>query len=72
VIGVSFVMLIGGVVITESVFNIPGLGRLVVDAITQRDFPIIRAMLLIFSGVYLLINLIIDIIYTLIDPRIQY
>jgi peptide/nickel transport system permease protein len=72
VIGVSFVMLVGGVVITESVFNIPGLGRLVVDAITQRDFPIIRAMLFVFSGVYLLINLIIDIVYTLIDPRIQY
>ena len=72
VIGVSFAMLIGGVVITESVFNIPGLGRLVVDAITQRDFPIIRAMLFIFSGVYLLINLIIDIFYTIIDPRIRY
>ena len=72
VIGISFVLLIGGVVVTESVFNIPGLGRLIVDAITQRDFPIIQAMLLIFSGIYVLINLGIDIVYTLLDPRIRY
>jgi len=72
VIGVSFVLLIGGVVVTESVFNIPGLGRLIVDAISQRDFPIIQAMLLVFSGIYVLINLAVDIIYTLLDPRIRY
>ena len=72
VIGISFVLLIGGVVVTESVFNIPGLGRLIVDAITQRDFPIIQAMLLIFSGIYVLINLGVDIVYTLLDPRIRY
>ena len=72
VIGISFVLLIGGVVVTESVFNIPGLGRLIVGAISQRDFPIIQAMLLIFSGIYVLINLAVDIIYTLFDPRIQY
>lgn len=72
VIGTSFVMLIGGVVITETVFNIPGLGRLVVDAISQRDFPIIQGMLVIFAGFYVLINLGVDIIYTVVDPRIRY
>lgn len=72
VIGLTFVLLIGGVVVTESVFNISGLGRLLVDAISQRDYPIIRSVLLVFSGVYVLINLVIDIIYTFLDPRIQY
>jgi peptide/nickel transport system permease protein len=72
VIGTSFVMLIGGVVITETVFNIPGLGRLVVDAISQRDFPIIQGMLVIFAGFYVLINLCVDLIYTAVDPRIRY
>lgn len=72
VIGTSFVMLIGGVVITETVFNIPGLGRLVVDAISQRDFPIIQGMLVVFAGFYVLINLSVDLIYTIVDPRIRY
>ena len=72
IFGLSFVLLIGGVVVTESVFNIPGLGRLIVDAINQRDFPVIQAMLLIFSGIYVLVNLIIDVLYTVLDPRIRY
>lgn len=72
IFGLSFVLLIGGVVVTESVFNIPGLGRLIVDAINQRDFPIIQAMLLIFSGIYVLVNLVIDVLYTVLDPRIRY
>ena len=62
----------GGVVITETVFNIPGIGRLVVDAISQRDYPIIQGVTLIFSGVYVIVNLLVDLSYTLIDPRIRY
>jgi peptide/nickel transport system permease protein len=72
VIGIGVALLIGGVVITETVFNIPGVGRLVVDAISQRDFPIIQGVTLIFSGVYVVVNLLIDLSYTLLDPRIRY
>ena len=72
VIGLGIALLIGGVVITESVYNIPGLGRLVVDAILKRDYPIIQGLILMFSFVYILINLMIDILYTLVDPRIRY
>ena len=71
-IGIGVALLIGGVVVTESVFAIPGLGRLTVDAILRRDYPVIQGMILIFSAVYVLINLAIDIIYTLLDPRIRY
>ena len=72
VIGIGIALLIGGVVVTESVFNIPGLGRLTVDAILRRDYPIIQGLILIFSGVYVLVNLLIDISYTFLDPRIRY
>ncbi len=72
IIGIGIALLIGGVVVTESVYNIPGLGRLVVDAILKRDYPIIQALILLFSFAYILINLAIDILYTLIDPRIRY
>jgi peptide/nickel transport system permease protein len=72
VIGIGVALLIGGVVITETVFNIPGIGRLVVDAISKRDYPIIQGVILVFSGVYVLINLLVDLTYTLIDPRIRY
>jgi len=72
VIGIGVALLIGGVVITETVFNIPGVGRLVVDAISQRDYPIIQGVTLIFSGVYVIVNLIVDLSYTLLDPRIRY
>jgi peptide/nickel transport system permease protein len=65
-------LLIGGVVVTESVFAIPGLGRLTVDAILRRDYPVIQGVILMFSGVYVLINLVIDIAYTILDPRIHY
>ncbi len=71
-IGIGVALLIGGVVVTESVFAIPGLGRLTVDAILRRDYPIIQGVILIFSGVYVLINLVIDIVYTFLDPRIRY
>lgn len=72
VIGISFAYLIAGVVITETVFNIPGVGRLVVDAINNRDYPVIQAVLILCSGMYVLVNLTIDLAYTLIDPRIRY
>jgi peptide/nickel transport system permease protein len=72
VIGIGIALLIGGVVITETVFNIPGVGRLVVDAISKRDYPIIQGVTLIFSGVYVVVNLIVDLSYTLLDPRIRY
>jgi peptide/nickel transport system permease protein len=72
VIGIGVALLIGGVVVTESVYNIPGLGRLVVDAITRRDYPVIQGLILFFAAVYIVLNLIIDIIYTLVDPRIRY
>jgi len=72
VIGIGIALLISGVVITESVFNIPGIGRLVVDAITRRDYPVIQGTMIIFAAVYVLINLIIDISYCFFDPRIRY
>ncbi|ATA24479.1 peptide ABC transporter [Brenneria goodwinii] len=72
IIGVSIAMLIGGVVVTESVFNIPGLGRLVLESVQARDYPIIQALILIFSALYIVINLVIDLLYALIDPRIRY
>jgi len=72
VIGIGIALLIGGVVVTETVFNIPGIGRLVVDAISKRDYPIIQGVILVFSAVYVIINLLVDLSYTLIDPRIRY
>ena len=72
VIGLGVALLIGGVVVTESVFTIPGLGRLTVDAVLARDFPTIQALILLFSLVYVLINLVVDIVYTVLDPRIRY
>jgi peptide/nickel transport system permease protein len=72
VIGIGVALLIGGVVITETVFNIPGIGRLVVDAISKRDYPIIQGVILIFSGVYVIVNLLVDLTYTVLDPRIRY
>jgi peptide/nickel transport system permease protein len=72
VIGLGITHLIGGVVVTESVFNFPGLGRLVVEAVLARDYPLIQALILLFSFAYIMINLIIDLIYTIIDPRIRY
>lgn len=72
VVGLSFASLIGGVVITETVFNLPGIGRLTVDAINNRDYPIIQGVLILASGVYVLINLAVDLAYTFIDPRVRY
>jgi peptide/nickel transport system permease protein len=72
IIGIGVALLIGGVVVTETVFAIPGLGRLTVDAILRRDYPIIQGIILIFSAAYVLVNLLVDLSYTLIDPRIRY
>jgi len=72
VIGIGVALLISGVVITESVFNIPGIGRLVVDAIARSDYPIIQGSMIVFAAVYVLINLAIDISYCFFDPRIRY
>jgi peptide/nickel transport system permease protein len=72
VIGIGIALLIGGVVVTESVFSIPGLGRLTVDAVLARDYPTVQAVILLFSFVYVLVNLLIDLAYTGLDPRIRY
>lgn len=72
VIGTGFALLISGVVVTESVFNIPGLGRLTVDAIFGRDYPVIQALILLTSAIYVGVNLLIDLSYSLLDPRIRY
>lgn len=72
VIGLGIALLIGGAVVTETVFAIPGLGRLTVDAILRRDYPIIQGVVLLFSFSYVLVNLLVDLLYTVLDPRIRY
>jgi peptide/nickel transport system permease protein len=72
VIGIGLAILIGGVVVTESVYAIPGLGRLTVDAVLARDFPTIQGVILFFSFVYVAVNLLIDLSYVFLDPRIRY
>ena len=72
IIGIGVALLIGGAVVTESVFAIPGLGRLTIDAILRRDYPLIQGIVLFFSFVYVAVNLLIDLTYTLLDPRIRY
>ncbi|MFZ2006053.1 MAG: ABC transporter permease [Stellaceae bacterium] len=72
IIGIGVALLIGGVVVTETVFAIPGLGRLTVDAILRRDYPIIQGIILIFSAAYVVVNLLVDLSYAFLDPRIRY
>mgnify|MGYP001568686747 CR=1 FL=1 len=72
IIGIGIALLIGGAIVTETVFAIPGIGRLTVDAILRRDYPIIQGVILIFSGAYVLINLAVDLSYMFFDPRIRY
>jgi len=72
VIGIGIALLIGGVVVTESVYAIPGLGRLTVDAVLARDFPTVQGLILFFSFVYVMVNLLIDLSYVFLDPRIRY
>jgi len=72
IVGIGIALLIGGAIVTETVFAIPGIGRLTVDAILRRDYPIIQGVILMFSGIYVLINLAVDLSYMLFDPRIRY
>ena len=72
VIGITTAVLIGGAVVTEIVFNIPGLGRLIISAILRRDYPVVQGVVLVIAASYVLINLGVDILYALIDPRIRY
>ncbi len=72
IIGIGVALLISGVIVTETVFAIPGLGRLTVDAILRRDYPIIQGVTLLFSAVFVLVNLLVDVSYTLLDPRVRY
>jgi peptide/nickel transport system permease protein len=72
VIGITMAILIGGAVVTEIVFNIPGLGRLVISAILRRDYPVVQGVVLVTAAAYVLINLTVDMVYVLIDPRIRY
>jgi peptide/nickel transport system permease protein len=72
VVGITMAILIGGAVVTEIVFNIPGLGRLVVSAILRRDYPVVQGVVLVTAAAYVLVNLAVDVIYVFIDPRIRY
>ena len=72
IIGIGVALLISGVIVTETVFAIPGVGRLTVDAILRRDYPIIQGVILLFSAAYVLVNLAVDLSYTLLDPRVRY
>jgi peptide/nickel transport system permease protein len=72
VIGIGIALLIGGVVVTETVFAIPGLGSLTVDAVLNRDFPVIQGLVLLFSVSYVMVNLLVDLSYLFLDPRIRY
>jgi len=72
IIGIGIALLIGGAIVTETVFAIPGIGRLTVDAILRRDYPIIQGVILLFSGAYVLVNLAVDMSYMYFDPRIRY
>ncbi len=72
VVGIGIALLIGGAIVTETVFALPGIGRLTVDAILRRDYPIIQGVILMFSAIYVVINLAVDLSYMLFDPRIRY
>lgn len=72
VIGIGIALLIGGVVVTESVYSIPGLGTLTVDAVLARDFPVIQGVILFFAFLYVIVNLLVDLSYLFLDPRIRY
>jgi peptide/nickel transport system permease protein len=71
VVGLTLALMIGGAVVTETVFNLPGVGNLVVRAVLRRDYPVIQGALLVIAGIYVLINFAIDLIYMLVDPRIR-
>src|SRR5438046_21369 len=72
VIGISFAILISGSVVVEQVFNIPGLGRLIISAVLRRDYPVIQGVVLCIAGLYMLVNLAVDLSYVVFDPRVRY
>jgi peptide/nickel transport system permease protein len=72
VIGISFAVLLGGAVVIEQVFNIPGVGRLIIQAVLRRDYPVVQGVILVVGGIYVLLNLAVDLAYLLLDPRIRY
>jgi peptide/nickel transport system permease protein len=72
VLGLTTALLISGAVVTETVFGLPGVGSLVVSAVLRRDYPVIQGALLIIAAIYVLINLFIDLLYLLVDPRVRY
>jgi peptide/nickel transport system permease protein len=72
IIGISFAILISGAVVVETVFNIPGLGRLIISAVLRRDYPVIQGVVLCIAGLYMLINLAVDLSYLIFDPRVKY
>jgi peptide/nickel transport system permease protein len=72
IVGASMGALLGGAVVTETVFTIPGMGRLVVQSIARRDFPLIQGAIMIIAGIYVLVNLLVDVLYVYVDPRIRY
>lgn len=72
IIGNGFAILIGGAIVTESIFNLPGIGRLTVDAVLARDYPVIQGVILLTSALYVLLNLAIDLVYVALDPRVRY
>jgi peptide/nickel transport system permease protein len=71
-IGNGFALLIGGAIVTETIFNLPGIGRLTVDAVLARDYPVIQGIILLSSAFYVLLNLLIDLVYLMLDPRVRY
>ena len=71
VIGLDFAALLGGAVITETIFAWPGVGRLTVESITRRDFPVVQASVMMLATTYVIVNFIVDVVYRLIDPRIK-
>ena len=71
VIGIGIALLIGGAVVTESVFAIPGLGRLTIDAIVRRDYPLIQATTMLLAVTFITFNLLVDLLYGVIDPRLR-
>ena len=71
VLGLTLALMIGGTVVTETVFNLPGVGNLVVRAVLRRDYPVIQGTLLVIAAIYVFINLAIDLLYTVVDPRIR-
>lgn len=72
VVGMTMALLLGGAVVTETVFNLPGVGNLVVSAVLRRDYPVVQGALIVIAGIYVLVNLFIDLLYVLVDPRVRY